>query len=251
MRNLDLNAWSQQQLMYLLIATFLAMILVLGALLFYIRRTRSHSSGGAETDEEPVTSLPPPEIIVRRKAWAGRMEVMINGRVYRRMKDIEDPDLRRAVLLAVGDLVTFAGVAAARAPGAKAPAGSQAGQPPTTGKHYAPPKELAEHAFLAQMEQANLTAPQAQGWMAALGRGLGARRPYGSGSRAFVDEIEDILQRRRREKALQKEIHLRADGQGIVRVEVDGVLYDSPGDIPDMAVRELIRAAVGEWEGGF
>jgi hypothetical protein len=252
MRTLDLSAWNLQDLTYLLIATFLAIVLLIVALLFYVRRTRPQASPTAEGGGEFVEEAPPPEIVVRRKAWAGRMELVINGRAYRRMKDIEDPDLRRAVMLAVGDLVTFAGsaapISAAQPPRTAAP--MPAAQPPA-GKQYAPAKELAEHALLAQLERANLTAPQSQGWMAALGRGLGARRPYGSESRAFVDEIESIVQRRRREKGLTQEVHLRADGQGIVRVEVDGVLYDGPGDITDMAVRELIRAAVGEWEAGI
>jgi len=56
------------------------------------------------------------------------------------------------------------------------------------------------------------------------------------------------LQRRLKEAGVTVEVHLRTDGQGIVRVEVDGILYDSPGDVPDMTIRELIRASVGEWE---
>lgn len=95
-----------------------------------------------------------------------------------------------------------------------------------------------------------MSASQSGGWMGALGLGPGARRPYGSDNRAFVEDIEDIIQRRR-EKDIKQAIHLRADSQGIVRVEVDGVLHDNPGDVPDLAVRELIRAAVGEWEARF
>jgi hypothetical protein len=252
MSNLNLSTWSQQHLTFLLIATFLAMIAVLIALLFYIRRTRSQAASG-EAAGEPPALQPPPAITVRRKAWAGRMQLEINGQTYRRMKDIEDPNLRRAVMLAVGDLVTFASAAppggAAQPPRTIMPDPHAAQQP--AGKQHAPAKELAEHALLAQLEQAQMSAPQAQGWMAALGRGFGARHPYGSDNRAFVEDIEDIIQRRRREKDLKQTIHLRADGQGIVRVEVDGVLHDNPGDVPDLAVRELIRAAVGEWEARF
>jgi len=236
-------------LMFLLVAAFLAMILVIVALLFYVRRTRPRPSGDPQADEV----APPPEILVRRKAWAGRMEVVINGRAYRRMKDIEDAAVRRAVMLAVGDLVTFAGEAAGLAakPPVNEPPAFPDGGPTSVGKQYAPPKELAEHALLAQMEQAQLNTQPPEGWLGALARGLGARYPGGRGSRGFVDEIEEILQRRRKEKGIPQEVHVRTDGQGIVRLEVDKVLYDSPGDIPNLAVKELVRAAVGEWEAGY
>lgn len=245
MKTLDLSAWSQQDLMFLLIATFLVMIVVIIALLFYLRRTRPRPADSGQ----PEDAAPPPEITVRRKAWAGRMEVVVNGRAYRRMKDIDDPAVRRAVVLAVGDLVTFAGEAAGIAP-QTAPTAPEtpAGEAPTAGKQYAPPKELAEHALLAQLEDARLRAQPPEGWLGALARGMGGRPAYNGSSRGFVEEIEGILQRRRMEKGIPQEIHVRTDGQGIVRLEVDGVMYDGPGDIPDLNVKELIRAAVGEWE---
>jgi len=248
MKTLDLGAWSQQDLTYLLIATFLGMIVVIVALLFYLRRTRPRPTGSGQAEE----AAPPPEIVVRRKAWAGRMEVVVNGRAYRRMKDIDDPAVRRAVVLAVGDLVTFAGEATGLAPQAAPPAPeTPSGAAAMAGKQYAPPKELAEHALLAQLEDARLRAQPPAGWVNTLARGVGGRPAYNGGSRGFVEEIEDILQRRRREKGIPQEVHVRTDGQGIVRLEVDGVMYDGPGDIPDLNEKELIRAAVGEWEAGY
>lgn len=241
MRTLDLSAWSQQQLMYLLIATFLAIILLIVALLIYLRRTRPLPQRADEGEMSP-----PPEIILRRRGWAGRMEILVGGRAYHRIKDVEDPAARRALMLAAGDLITFVGPATPPPPPKPAPAPEP--QAPSTGKHYAPARELAQQAFLAQLEQANLAVSPSPGWLAVLGRGFGAR---GSGSAAggsFVDEIETIVQRRCREQGIDTPVHLRTDGQGVVRVEVDGVLYDSPGDIPEITIRELIRAAVGEWE---
>lgn len=243
MRTLDLTAWSQQQLMYLLIATFLAIILLIVALLVYLRRTRPQQPRADEGE-----MAPPPEILLRRRGWAGRMEIIIGGRSYRRIKDVEDPAVRRALMLAAGDLVAFVEPAAQPPPPKPAPAPEA--QAPGTGKHYTPARELAEQAFLAQLEAANLAAPPSAGWLAVLGRGLSSR--VGSGpATSFVEEIEKIIQRRCREQGIDTPVHLRTDGQGIVRVEVDGILYDSPGDIPEIAVRELIHAAVGEWEARF
>jgi len=245
MRTLDLSAWSQQELMYLLIGTFLAIIALIVALLVYLRRTRPQP-----TKADAGEMAPPPEIVLRRRGWAGRLEVIVGGRTYRRIKDVDDPAARRAILLAAGDLVAFAEPAAPPAQPAPRPAAPEE-QPAPTGKHYAPARELAQQAFLAQLEKANLAAPQSQGWLAVLGRGLGSRIASGGASGSFVDEIEAIIQRRRKEQGIDVQVHLRTDGQGIVRVEVDGVLYDSPADIPDIAIRELIRAAVGEWEARF
>ncbi len=246
MRTLDLSAWSQQQLMYLLIATFLAIILLIVALLIYLRRTRPQPPRADEGE-----MAPPPEIVLRRRGWAGRMEIVVGGRTYRRMKDVEDPAVRRALMLAAGDLVAFVEPAAASAPPPRPkPAPAPEHEAPATGKHYAPARELAQQAFLAQLEAANLATPSSAGWLAALGRGLGSRTSGGTAG-SFVDDIERIIQRRCREQGIDMPVHLRTDGQGIVRVEVDGILYDSPGDIPDMAIRELIRAAVGEWEAHF
>lgn len=245
MRTLDLSAWSQQQLMYLLIATFLAIILLIVALLIYLRRTRPQQPRPEEGEMSP-----PPEIVLRRRGWAGRMEVVIGGRAYRRMKDVDDPATRRALMLAAGDLVAFVEPAAVQTAAPKPVPPPSADATPSTGKHYAPARELAQQAFLAQLEAANLVVPPSSGWLAALGRGLGSRITTGS-SGSFVDDIENIIQRRCREQGIDMPVHLRTDGQGIVRVEVDGVLYDSPGDIPEIAIRELIRAAVGEWETRF
>lgn len=244
MRTLDLSAWSQQQLMYLLIATFLAIILLIVALLIYLRRTRFQPPHADEGE-----MAPPPEIVLRRRGWAGRMEIVVGGRTYRRIKDVSDPAVRRALMLAAGDLVAFMEPAAAPAPSPK-PAPAPEHEAPATGKHYAPAQELAQQAFLAQLEAANLSTPPSAGWLAMLGRGLGSRALGGTAG-PFVDDIERIIQRRCREQGIDVPVHLRTDGQGIVRVEVDGILYDSPGDIPDMAIRELIRAAVGEWEAHF
>ncbi|MBC7257985.1 MAG: hypothetical protein H5T65_01920 [Chloroflexi bacterium] len=245
MRTLDLSAWSQQQLMYLLIATFLAIILLIVALLIYLRRTRPQPT---RTDKGEMA--PPPEIVLRRRGWAGRMEVIIGGRTYRRMKDVDDAATRRALMLAAGDLVAFVEPTATQAPPPKTSPPTAAAEAPSTGKYYAPARELAQQAFLAQLEAANLAAPPSGGWLAVLGRGLGSRTTGGAAG-SFVEDIEQIIQRRCKEQSIDMSVHLRTDGQGIVRVEVDGVLYDSPADIPDIAIRELIRAAVGEWEARF
>ncbi len=250
----DLSTWSQQQLTILLAATFLGIILVLIALIVYLRKTRVHPAPPEDDASAGDADLgKPPDITLRRKGWTNRLEVEIGGKAYSRMRDVEEPAARRALFLAAAELVTFAGIAApesladSRHPGGEAAAGAKS--PPDA--QYAPARELAVQAFLAQLEQADLGVEEPKNWLEIVGRSLSPRRLAGYQDRNFVEEIEALLRKQLEEQGLDTEVHLRTDGQGIVRVEVDGILYDSPGDIPDLAVREAIRAAVGEWEARY
>ena len=250
----DLGSWSQQQLTFLLVATFVGIIVVLIAFLVYLRRTRvSPPPPRPEVSEDDAELAAPPNIVLRREGWTNRLEVEIDGKAFRRMRDVEDPAARRAVMLAAADLVSFAGIARSEAPsqdglpGEPVPAHVES----TPARYYAPARELAVQAFLAQLEQADLGAEPAKNWLEIVGKSLARRSLAEYEDRNFVEEIGDLLQRRLAEQNLDIEVRLQTDGQGIVRVEVDGILYDSPGDIPDLAVREALRAAVGEWEARF
>lgn len=250
----DLSSWSQQQLTLLLVATFVGIVLVLIALLVYLRRTRvSPPPPGPAASEGEAELASPPDIVLRREDWTNRLEVEIDGKAFRRMRDVEDPAARRAVLLAAADLVSFAGIARPEAPSQDGLPGEAVAAPveKTPATHYAPARELAVQAFLAQLEQADLRTEEPTKWLDIVGGSLARRRFADYEDRNFVEEIEKLLKQRLEKQGQDTEVRLRTDGQGIVRVEVDGILYDSPGDIPDLAVREALRAAVGEWEARF
>lgn len=255
----DLTSWSQQQLTILLAATFAGIILVLIALIVYLHKTRVPPAAATPDKSEGGVDLgDPPDILLRRKGWTNRLEIEIGGKPYRRMRDVEDPTARRAAFLAAADLVAFAGIATPQSisePGRlgdeAAPKAPQAASDSEADAHYAPARELAIQAFLAQLEQANLGVEEPKNWLDIVGKSLARRSLADYESRNFVEEIEALLQRRLEKQGAGLEVHLRTDGQGIVRVEVDGILYDSPGDIPHLAVREALRAAVGEWEARY
>jgi len=255
----ELSGWSQQQLTFLLAATFAGIILVLIALIVYLRKTRVPPAARGPDESESDDDLDsPPDIVLRRKGWTNRLEVEIGGKTYRKMRDIEDPTARRAAFLAAADLVAFAGIATPQSPSEPgrltektAPTAAPGATDSEPEAHYAPARELAVQAFLAQLEQANLGVEEPKNWLDIVGKSLARRSLADYERRSFVEEIEALLQRRLEHQGLDFEVRLRTDGQGIVRVEVDGILYDSPGDIPHLAVREALRAAVGEWEARY
>jgi hypothetical protein len=236
MGTLDLSHWTQQQLTILLLATFCGILLVIALLLIYIRKTRPVPPSGESASDDESDLGKPPDILLRRKNWTGRLEVKVNDVPHRRMREIQDRAARRAVRMAAIDLLAFADL---NAPGPLQGAPGAAQQPPD--------KELARHALLAQLEQGDRQTASRGNWLDAFGLGA-AGKQAAEKSKDFVAEIEDILQRRVKEQGVKSEVHLRTDAEGVVRVEVDGVLFDDASDIPELSVREVLRAAVGEWE---
>lgn len=236
MSTLDLSNWTEQQLILLLVGTFIAFLLVAAALLIYIRRTRPHPSAGEKAPPEESGMGGHPNIILRRKGWTGRLEIQIDKAHYRQMREITDKGHRRAVLMAALDLASFAGISQPAAGGddAQQPMAAQA----------TPAKESPPQALAGQRGQPATDEEAPRRWLQAVGAASATIPP----DKPFVDEIETILQRRLKEKGVGAEVHLRTDVHGIVRVEVDGTLYETPAEISNMAIREAIRAAVGEWE---
>ena len=66
----------------------------------------------------------------------------------------------------------------------------------------------------------------------------------------LADEIEEMLQFRLslNTHLAQRSIHIRPGLGGGIRVEVDGTFYDEVGDVSDGEVREFIQATIREWE---
>ncbi len=67
---------------------------------------------------------------------------------------------------------------------------------------------------------------------------------------SMLDEIEEILQQliAKAPSPLGREIHVRTGPSGAIQLDVDGVLYDSADEVPDVIARELIKTAVRHWE---
>jgi hypothetical protein len=66
----------------------------------------------------------------------------------------------------------------------------------------------------------------------------------------LAEEINEIVQARLRYSPLANTHHIEitSDLSGGIRIKVDGQYYSSPDDVPDPAVKELIKASIKEWE---
>jgi hypothetical protein len=178
---------------------------------------------------------------VFRDQGTGRVLVEVDGRRYAHIREIEDAQVGRRVLWAIADLVRFTGgvatnpralrgLAEQREPGAgpgavtaAATVGSS-GASPTTSRY-----SLVEF-FTRGLEPLPSNAPIP--------------------SSSFIDEIETILQEKlgRLSPPLSTEVHVTTSAENSLQIQVGGQVYGNPDDIPDPRIRDVIRAAVQEWE---
>ena len=63
----------------------------------------------------------------------------------------------------------------------------------------------------------------------------------------FHEAVNDILQRMLSEQSDMPSIEISGEGSEI-RIRLNSQTYTTLGDVPDERARELIRAAVAEWE---
>jgi len=71
-----------------------------------------------------------------------------------------------------------------------------------------------------------------------------------SAPKSIADQIEELLQYRLQQSPhyARRSIHIRPALDGGVRVEVDGRFFDGVGDVADAGVKEFILSVVQEWE---
>jgi hypothetical protein len=70
------------------------------------------------------------------------------------------------------------------------------------------------------------------------------------GLHTFVESVDQILQRRLAQSRLHdRSVHLRSNEDGGLEIIVDGTMYDDLDKVRDQAIRDLIQAALDEWQG--
>ena len=77
----------------------------------------------------------------------------------------------------------------------------------------------------------------------------------GRAPHTFVDVVNQIVQRRLEKLSpddplQQRSIYLRSHPNGSLEILIDGEKYRQLSDLPDAAIRNLIQAAVDEWQAG-
>jgi hypothetical protein len=188
------------------------------------------------------TPARPGEVMrVIRNERTGQVSIEVEGQQYTHLREIEDPRVGRRVLWAIADLLRFTGGMAAN-PQAVRSAAQQVAQDERT---PAPAQEpLAGPSMSAAGSRYSMVEFFRRGFEPSP-----ATSP--SGTSSFIDEIEAILQVhiQRRPTPLPYEVHVTTGPDTRLQIRVGQDVYGSPDEVPDLEVRELIRAAVAEWEG--
>jgi hypothetical protein len=237
----------------------------------------------AEAATEPVPDAParPGQVMcVVRDEQTGRILVEVDGIQYAHIREIKDAQVGRRVLWAIADLIRFTGGMAATpqalrgaAPETPEPAATLVDTPARAPEPAAPPvrtpvrtPEPAEaNAFAlpsaattvagrrptAVPAQQPESAPQRYNMIDFFRRGFGpASTTTTAAPRSFIDEIEDILQAyiAALPRPLPQDVHVTTSDTGKLQIQVGLKTYGSPEEVPDPQIRDLIKAAVADWE---
>jgi hypothetical protein len=196
--------------------------------------------------------------------------VEIEGRRYRQLVEIQDGRIGNQVLGAIADLIKFTGgivrgqwaatPVPTSVPTEERPPQPQVVEPasPPRAETVEPPGSDAEEAFLHRLREGNLqisetpaekTQPGIMGYFTRRRKPQVAAEEAGAGG-TFIDEIEEILQRMisAAPTPLSKEVHVGTGPEGSLQIQVGNRYFSSADEVPDPAIRDLIKAAVKEWE---
>lgn len=273
MDSLDLQ---QVEGLFFVLLALIAVILV--ALIVYVVlanwRQRAKMVEAYEADKfapRPARHLTGQILSLVRAGPGQPLKVAINGVQYRRMADIEDPQVRRQVVGAALELVQFTGAlesdAIAPVPLEEADswredmradskvelerihtvAARARSQPQTP-----PASEEVEEQFLSlltQMSQAH-ASPEKPGVIRSIQQRMAPRKGESESARTFLDDIDDILQRRIQliPAMIGRDLHVRLDSGDAVHFAFEGREYDNLDDLPNLTAQQLIKDAIQEWE---
>jgi len=206
---------------------------------------------------------------VLRDEDTGAIIVEVEGNRYKRLTEIRDGRIGNQILEAIADLIKFTGgivrgqwAAASATP--MVPTREMPPQPQVV-EPASPPRAVAveppgsdEEAFLQRLREGDLqvgqTAPR-EAQPRTMGYFTRRRKPQAAakGTRArgtFIDEIEEILQRMisTAPTPLGQEVHVGTGPDGGLQIQVGVQYFSSADEVPDPTIRNLIKAAVKEWE---
>ena len=273
MESLDLG-----QLEGLLFVLLGLILVVLIALIAYVvianRRQRATTIQTHEADRlvpRPARRVVGQVLSLVRDQAGGPLQVEVNGLTYSRLADIEDPLIRRQVVEGAMELIQFTGVlepgAAKPAPVEETPSwrrdlrrnseaelerihavrtGEGTGPKQTGGEEEVEEQFLSLLTDMAQAPQ-SLERPSV---MRAIQQRITIRSTATEDSHTFVDEIENIVQRRLAlfPALAGRDLHIRLETDDSVCFVFEGQDYGSLDDIPNLTARQLIREAIQEWE---
>jgi len=172
-------------------------------------------------------NLPVDSVVITREAVSGEWTVSINGMQYTALKEIHDDRAAGKVLEALGGLQKFAGIAPVTTPDLK-------------------PKPVILPTPSRPAPGIDPTVAQAQAQS-----GPAPTMPlYPAPPNSILAQIETILQRNliRYPELAERKLHIGAAPDGSLLIEVDRQFYHHADEIAELQVRDLIKAAIHEWE---
>jgi hypothetical protein len=188
----------------------------------------------------------------------GKLVVEVNDQRYQELAHVTDENIRRLLLAAVGELVSFAGgyevlVDAGMAPApSRTPVTDAAAQSVAASKSRQQQQEEFLASLQAETEALRNTAPLREPSL--LGRLRPAPPPEipppPASEDSIVEQIDAILQKYVAAEAdlAHRSIHLEQDPSGGLRIEVDGTYYQKPAQIGEKKIQLCIKRTLKEWE---
>jgi hypothetical protein len=174
--------------------------------------------GKTLTRENVTTTTQSDAIVVLRDPISNEWQVEVNGNRYNNLRDIHDDLAARKVLEALSGLQRFAGSISITLDSRSAP--------------IAAPGRSASRSAAGPVSN------------------IVGEPKFPAPKDSILDQIENVLQRKllRNPALIERHIHIGAEPDGSLLIEVDQDIYKSADEVPDEAVRTVIKAAIQDWE---
>ncbi len=178
----------------------------------------------------------------------GKLVIEVGTARYESLAEITDEKTKRVLLAAIGELINFAGNYEALVEAGVAP-------PSESSKTASqePPLEQRQAEFLARLESerdALKGTPPLNPTLAAPSPTVVAEIPSVQRELSVAEQIDAILQQfiAADPEMANRSVHLIPNPSGGILIEVDGTMYQKPGDIPEQPIQLLIKRAVKKWD---
>jgi hypothetical protein len=197
------------------------------------------ATGKTLTGAAPAANTPGEAIVVLRDAASNQWVVEVNGLRYQNLKDIHDDKAASKVMAAIDGLRRFAGISSMTAPAA-----------PTLDKSARSPVPIVPAGESIPFAPPDSTPRLEPVIVTALSQTTTTKPKYPAPAGSILDQIEKVLQRNllRNPELMARRIHIGAAVDGSLLIEVDWSTYKSAEDVPEVRVRDLIKASIQEWE---
>lgn len=270
MANLEIQ--QLERLLYIFVGV--VFLILIGLVVYTVIASRRKAAKGAPLYGEDDVVLRPTYLVVGqvlslvRDEAGGPLKVEVGGTKYDSLAEVKDSQTKRQVVEAAMELIQFTGVLGQGAVG-PAPVDRtetwredmrENSQTELQQVHHAPLKEESlptapsevEERFLnllTEMGQAP-AQPDRPGLVDSIQHRLMPKPLEPGQPRTFVDEIEDIIQRRILliPALAGRELHVRPSPGGKVLFVFDGQEYQNVDDVPNLTARQLIQDSIREWD---